>query len=90
MENFQKFKEELLKDPEVKKEYDRLGPKFQLITSLIEKRLEKGLSQKELAEKMNTKQSAISRLESSEYNPSFDFIQKAAEALDAKVEIKIS
>lgn len=90
MITFKELKADLLKDPEVKKEYDRLGPKFQLIASLIEKRLEKGLSQKELAEKMNTKQSAISRLESSEYNPSFDFIQKAAEALDAKVEIKIS
>ena len=90
MITFKELKADLLKDPEVKKEYDRLGPKFQLIASLIEKRLEKGLSQKELAEKMNSKQSAISRLESSEYNPSFDFIQKAAEALDAKVEIKIS
>ena len=90
MIGFKEFKKELLRDPEFKKEYDKLGPKFELIASIIEKRLEKGLSQKELAERMNTKQSAISRLESSEYNPSFDFIQRAAEALDAKVEIKIS
>ena len=90
MENFNVLKKELLKDTEFKREYDRLGPRYKLIASIIEKRLEKNLSQKELAEKMNTKQSAISRLESGSYNPSLSFIQKVAEALDSKLEIKIT
>jgi len=90
MEDFNKFKEELLKDPETKIEYDRLGPKYELIASVIQKRLEKNLSQKELAKKINTKQSAISRLESGNYNPSLSFIQRVAEGLDSKLEIKIS
>lgn len=90
MITFKELKADLLKDPEFKREYDKLGPRYELIASIIEKRIEKDLSQKELAKKMNTKQSAVSRLESGDYNPSLDFIQKVAEALDSKVEIKIS
>ena len=87
--DFNEIKKELLKDPEVKKEYDRLGPKFDLIRSIIEKRIEKNISQEELANRMGTKQSALSRLESGNYNPSLAFMQKVAEALDSKLEIRL-
>ena len=88
--DFNEIKKELLKDPEVKKEYDRLEPKFALIRSIIDKRIEKNISQEELASRMGTKQSALSRFESGNYNPSLAFMQKVAEALDSKLEIKIS
>ncbi len=87
--DFNEIKKELLKDPDVKKEYDRLGPKFDLIRSIIEKRIEKNISQKELATRMGTKQSALSRLESGKYNPSLAFMQKVAQALDSKLEIRL-
>jgi predicted transcriptional regulator len=87
--DFNDIKKELLTDPEVKKEYDRLAPKFDLIRSIIEKRIEKNISQKELASRIGTKQSALSRLESGNYNPSLAFMQKVAEALDSKLEIKL-
>jgi len=88
--DFNEIKKELLKDPEVKREYDRLEPKFALIRSIIDKRIEKNISQEELASRMGTKQSALSRFESGNYNPSLAFMQKVAEALDSKLEIKIS
>ena len=47
------------------------------------------MSQKELAQKMGTKQSALSRLESGTYNPSLLFLKKIATALDAKLSISI-
>lgn len=87
--DFNEIKKELLKDPDVKKEYDRLGPKFDLIRSIIEKRIEKNISQKELATRMGTKQSALSRFESGNYNPSLAFMQKVAQALDSKLEIRL-
>jgi len=87
--DFNEIKKELLKDPDVKKEYDRLEPKFDLIRSIIEKRIEKNISQKELAIRMGTKQSALSRFESGNYNPSLSFMQKVAQALDSKLEIKL-
>lgn len=87
--DFNEIKKELLKDPEVKREYDRLEPKFALIRSIIDKRIEKNISQEELASRMGTKQSALSRFESGNYNPSLAFMQKVAQALDSKLEIRL-
>lgn len=90
MENFDKIKKELLRDPGFKKAYDDLKPEFELIASIIRKRIERGLTQKQLAKKVRTRQSAISRLESGEYNPSFAFLQKIAGALGAKLKVSLS
>lgn len=86
---FSKVKAEMMKDPEFKAEYDRLGPEYEIIEAIIKKRIEKNISQKQLAEKMGTKQSALSRLESGNYNPSLAFLKKVATALDAKLSISI-
>ena len=87
--DYKELKKELLRDPEARKEYERLGPEFELIRSMIEKRIEKNISQEELASRMGTKQSALSRFESGKYNPSLAFMQKVAEALDSKLEIRL-
>ena len=83
------FKERIFKDPEIKAEYDRLEPEFAIIRSIIRKRLEKGMSQKQLAAKMGTQQSALSRLESGTYNPSLAFLKKVSAALGGKLHISI-
>ena len=86
--SFQSHKQKLLQDPQVRKEYDRLEPEFKLIESIIAKRIEKNISQEELARKIGTKQSAISLLESGRSNPSLNFLAKVAEALEAKLHIE--
>ena len=78
-----------MKDREIKRAYEKLGPKFTLIEMIIKKRIEKGLTQKKLAKRIGTKQSAISRIESGKYNPTLSFLQKITEALGAKLEISI-
>lgn len=90
MRSFTDFLHEQLKDPEFKKMYDDLEPEFALISLLIEKRIKEGLTQAELAKKLNTKQSAISRFESGTSNPTLEFLQKMARALGAKLTISIS
>jgi len=87
--SYKQFKKELLKDKEIKQAYEGLGPEFALIGIIIKKRIEKGLTQKELAKKIGTKQSAISRFESGAYNPSFSFLQKVAGALDARLKVSL-
>jgi len=89
MIDFETFKAEIFKNPAVKKAYDDLEPEYALIESIIEKRLKKGLTQKQLADKIGTKQSAISRLEGGRFNPTFSFLAKVAKALDANVHICI-
>lgn len=89
MTNFTKLKSEALKDPKVKEVYDSLELEFSIIRQILDKRLKKGISQKDLAKKIGTGQSAISRLESGRYNPSLSFLKKISEALGSKLEVKI-
>ncbi|MCL6478219.1 MAG: helix-turn-helix transcriptional regulator [Peptococcaceae bacterium] len=81
------LKKELLKNPDFKQAYDDLEPEYQLIRSIIERRIQKGMTQADLALKVGTRQSAIARLESGAYNPSLRFLKKVAKALDAEIKI---
>jgi len=90
MKSYKQLKIKLLKDKETSKAYNNLGPEFALIELIIKRRIEQGLTQKELAKKIDTKQSAVSRLESGCYNPSIAFLQKVADALDARIKISLS
>lgn len=87
--NWKEHKKQLLTDPEFKREYDALEPKYQLAATLIRLRLSKGLTQQQLASLLNTKQASIARLESGDSLPSLSMIKKVADALDADVEIRL-
>ena len=89
MENWKTVRKELLKDPGVKREYERLKPHYQLISQLISARTKKGLTQAQLAKKMGTKQSAIARIEGGDSNPSIAFLEKLTQALGSKLIIQI-
>lgn len=83
------LKAEWMKDEEFKKEYERLAPRYAIISQLIEARAKKGLTQKELAQKIGTKQSAIARLEAGNVNPTIDFLNKIASVLGTKLTIQL-
>lgn len=90
MKTYSKFKKELLKNGKILSAYEALAPEFEVIAALIKRRLEKGFTQRELAKRVGTKQSAIARLESGTYNPSLDFLKKVTHALDARLRIMVS
>ena len=48
-----------------------------------------GMTQEPLAERVGTKKSNISRLESGRYNPSLDFLVKVADGLGKQIQIKV-
>lgn len=82
-------KEAFTKNPNLKAEYDALGPQYEVVREVIKARIEKNMTQKELAEKIDTAQSNISRLESGNYNPSLSFLKKVAEALDKDLVVSL-
>ena len=82
-----KVKQILLQDSIVREEYEKLGPLYEIKRAMIELRLEHGISQKELAQRVGTRQSAISRLENGTYNPSVAFLAKVAHAMGKQVSI---
>lgn len=86
--NHREVKDLLLSNPEVKNEYDSLAITYDIKREIIKLRVEQGLSQKELADRIGTKQSAISRLESGDYNPSIEFLSKVAHALGKEIHIE--
>ncbi len=85
--NHEDVKKQLLHLPEVQHEYNALKVQYDIKREIIKLRIEQGLSQKELANKINSKQSAISRLESGDYNPSLEFLNKVATALGKELHI---
>ncbi len=89
MKDWKTVKKSLLKNREVAAEYEKLSPKYVLISQIIELRLKKGLSQDDLAQRVGTKQSAIARVESGRANPSISFLEKVAKALSSKLIIQI-
>jgi len=72
---------EWMQAPEFRAEYEALEPAYQL-TRL---RIERGLTQAELAELVGTKQPSIARLEAG--NSGATLMERVAAALDARIQI---
>ena len=77
-----------LKNPEFRKIWEESEAEYQVSRALIEARIKKKISQKELAKRANTTQAIISRLENMSANPSVRLLQKIAQALNLKVKIQ--
>lgn len=85
--NAREYFDEKMKDPEFRREYEKLEPEFALASALIEQRIKGGLTQAKLAKKMGTKQSAISRFESGRTRPTMEFYTKLAAALGMRIKV---
>jgi DNA-binding XRE family transcriptional regulator len=83
------FKKKALQNPEVRSEYERLSPAYDLRKQLIKIRKDAGFTQEELAELLHTKKSNISRLENvnSKISPKISTIEEYARAVGYKLEI---
>lgn len=54
MDDFEKTKKKLLKNPEFKKIYEETRPEFEIARAVISARIKRGLTQKQLAAAFNT------------------------------------
>jgi len=59
-----------------------------MIRQIIESRIEGNITQEELARRIGTQKSNISRLESGNYNPTVDFLIRVAEGLGKELKIE--
>jgi DNA-binding XRE family transcriptional regulator len=80
--------QELL-DPEFRKGWEARRPTRELKSALVAARIKGELTQAEIAERAGTTQSAIARFESGRTNPTLAFMQRLAEALDSKLEVRL-
>ena len=82
---FDDWEAEQLQDPEFHAAASELEPAYQIARL----RILRGLTQQQLAQLVGTQQPSIARLENGRTEPSIPFLRRVAEALNAKVEIKI-
>jgi transcriptional regulator with XRE-family HTH domain len=85
---------ELMGDDKFKKEYDALGPEFELIEKMLIARNKAGLTQAEVAKKMRTTRSVVGRLETSiigsqAHSPSIKTLERYAHALGYRLKIDL-
>ena len=74
-------------DPKYVAAYDALEDEFSLAAALIEARAHAGLTQQQLAERMNTTQAVIARLESGRVKPSTRTLERLAAATGMRLRI---
>lgn len=87
--SFDSVKNDLMLDEEFKEEYDKLQPRYDVISQIIDARKAQNMTQSELAKRVGTQKSNISRLESGNYNPSLDFLTKVAHCLGKDLKIQM-
>jgi transcriptional regulator with XRE-family HTH domain len=78
--SIQHLKQQALANTEVRMEYERLENEFEFIDQLLSMRAQAGLTQEQLAKRMHTQKSNISRLERGNANPSWATLLKYAHA----------
>ncbi len=80
----------LKKDPSLKEEFAKADQAIDIAYQIYDLREKAGLTQKELAELVGTKQSNIARIESADYTGyTWKTLEKITKALKARLEIKI-
>jgi DNA-binding transcriptional regulator YiaG len=78
-----------MKDPSYRAAYDVLEGEFALVNALINARTRAHLSQAEVARRMGTTESAVSRLESGRVKPSTRTLERFAEATGHRLRISL-
>jgi ribosome-binding protein aMBF1 (putative translation factor) len=72
------------RDPAYRAAQDRLAPYEGIARFVIMRRAELGLTQEQLADRMGTSHSAISRIESGQHRTSVSTLERLAQALDVR------
>lgn len=89
----EELKAKALKHSEVVEEYAKLEEEFSLLRQMLAACQQAGLTQADIAQKMETKATAVTRLESSlsssKHSPSLSTLRKYAKAVGCRLEVKL-
>lgn len=83
------LKDELLDRKAVREAYDELAPEYEIARAVIKARTECGLTQVELAERMDTSQSYIARLENARVMPTMKTLFRVAKATGTRARFEL-
>jgi transcriptional regulator with XRE-family HTH domain len=88
MSDVRDLTEELMLDPEFRKEYESLQPEMDIKRAILNARIRAGMTQTELSKKSGISQADISRLENGSRNPSIALLKRLANAMDSTLKIE--
>lgn len=76
-----------MKNRDYRRAQEALAPEFELARAVIQARVRAGLTQEQLARRMETSQSVIARLESGRVRPSTQTLERLASATKTRLRI---
>ena len=83
-----KVRNEILSNTEVKKEYEKLKPEYEIIRAVLSARKNMNLTQQQLADRTGINRADISRLENGNSNPTIAQLQRIAEGMDMVLKVE--
>ncbi len=86
--DWEDYSKELLKKPGFREAQEETRLEYEIARALIKARIEKGLTQADIAKRMHTKQSVISRVENARTIPSLSFLKRLATALNTTLQVQ--
>ena len=86
--DWEDFEKELFKRPGFREAQEETRLEYEIARALIKARLDKGLTQKQLASKLKTRQSVISRVENAKTVPSLSLLKRLAEVLNLSLQVQ--
>ena len=87
--NWEETRRKWMKDPKFRRAWEKTRLEYEVARALIKARVEKKMTQAQLARKMRTKQSVISRVENAQTKPTLSFLQRLADALGGKLTVSL-
>ncbi len=81
--------EQLREDPEFRAEWQRTALARAVAVAVVRHRADRGLSQRELAKRLDMTQPQVARLESGDVNPSMDTLMRVAGGLGIEFTIDV-
>lgn len=89
MKTLNTFRAEIFNNnPAVKAAYNEQEAEFSLVKTMIQARMNAGLTQEQVAERMGTTQSAIARIESGKTLPSMKTLTRYAKVLNMRPDVR--
>lgn len=79
----------MMKDPVFRKAWEKTRVEYEVARALISARIKNKMTQTQLAKRMKTKQSVISRVENAQTKPTLSFMQRLADALGGKLRVSL-
>lgn len=86
--NWETHKKLLLRDPRFRKALKETTVEYEIARTIILARLKHKLTQKQLARKLKTKQSVISRVENAQTTPTLSFLKRLATSFGGELKVK--